>query len=102
MYRTVEVFRRAFAAIIDFATSQNKSVFSPSEVADIKEIMYSYSNEDSEQQKSVGKWLVGHAGILEQLASNELIHTHNEVDDIIEDTYNWKIELDKKISKKYL
>lgn len=55
LYRTVEVFRRAVAAIIDFATSQYKSVFSPSEAADIKEVMRSYGGEDPEQQKSVGK-----------------------------------------------
>ena len=49
LYRTVEVFRRAVAAIIDFATSQYKSVFSPSEAADIKEVMRSYGGEDPER-----------------------------------------------------
>jgi len=36
------VFRRAIEAIIHFATEQHKSIFSPSEAADIKSVMQSY------------------------------------------------------------
>ena len=49
LYRTIEVFCRAVAAIMDFATSQYKSVFSSSEAADIKELMRSYGGVDPEQ-----------------------------------------------------
>lgn len=96
LYRTVEVFRRAVAAIIDFATSQYKSVFSPSEAADIKEVMRSYGGEDLEQQKSVGKWLVDYAKSQKQLDPIELKHTYNEVNDISEGTYDWAIKGNEK------
>ncbi len=94
--RTVEVFRRAVAAIIDFASSQYKSVFSPSEAADIKELMRSYGGEDPEQQKSVGKWLVSYAENRKQLDPIELTHTYNEVNDIAEGTYDWAIKGNEK------
>ena len=92
LYRTVEVFRRAVASIMDFATSQYKSVFLPSEAADIKEVMRSYGGEDPERQKSVGKWLVGYAESRKQLDPIELTHTYNEVNDIAEGAYDWRIE----------
>lgn len=96
LYRTVEVFRRAVAAIIDFASSQYKSVFSPFEAADIKELMRSYGGEDPEQQKSVGKWLVSYAENRKQLDPIELTHTYNEVNDIAEGTYDWAIKGNEK------
>ena len=96
LYRTIEVFRRAVAAIIDFATSQYKSVFSPSEAADIKEVMRTYGGEDPEQQKSVGKWLVDYAESQKQLDPIELKHTYNEVNDISERTYDWAIKGNEK------
>lgn len=92
LYQTVEVFRRAVASIMDFATSQYKSVFSPSETADIKEVMRAYGGEDPEQQKSVGKWLVSYAENRPQLDPIELAHTYNEVDDIARGAYDWKID----------
>lgn len=91
LYQTGDVFRRAVAAIIDFATSQYKSVFSPSEAADIKEVMRSYGGEDREQHKVVGKWLIGYAESREQLETIELKHTCNEVNDIAQGAYDWKI-----------
>lgn len=91
LYQAGGVFRRAVAAIIDFATSQYKSVFSPSEVADIKEVMRSYGGEDSEQQKVVGKWLISYAESREQLDTIELKHTCNEVNDIAQGAYDWII-----------
>lgn len=58
--------------------------------------MRSYGGEDHEQQKSVGKWLVSYAENRKQLDSIELTHTYNEVDDIAEGAYDWKIEKDEK------
>lgn len=72
LYRTVEVFRCAVTAIIDFASSQYKSIFSPAEAADIKQVMHLYAGEDTEQQKAVGKWLVGYAESRELPAPVEL------------------------------
>ena len=39
LYKASEVFRRAIDAIIHFATERHKSFFSPSEAADIKNVM---------------------------------------------------------------
>ena len=78
-------------AIIHFGTEQHKSVFAPSEAADIKQIMRSHGGEDAEQQKAVGRWLVGYAESREQLDEIELKHTYKEVNDIAEGAYDWKI-----------
>lgn len=86
------MFRHAVTAIIDFATSQCKSVFSPSEAADIKDVMRSYGGEDTEQQKAIGKWLIGYAESRERLDTIELKHTYNEVNYIAQGAYDWKIE----------
>ena len=60
LYKASKVFRRAIEAIIHFATEQHKSIFSPSEAADIKSVMQSYG-ETTEQQKAVGAWLCDYA-----------------------------------------
>lgn len=91
LYHASEVFRRAVMAIIHFGTEQHKSVFAPSEAADIKQIMRSHGGEDAEQQKAVGRWLVGYAESREQLDEIELKHTYKEVNDIAEGAYDWKI-----------
>ena len=39
LYHASEVFKRAVMAIIHFGTEQHKSVFAPSEAADIKSVM---------------------------------------------------------------
>ena len=91
LYHASEVFRRAVMAIIHFGTEQHKSVFAPSEAADIKQIMRSHGGEDAEQQKAVGRWLVGYAESREQLDEFELKHTYKEVNDIAEGAYDWKI-----------
>ena len=91
LYRAGGVFCRAIAAIIDFATSKYKSIFSPDEAADIKQVMRSYGGEDTELQKAVGRWLVGYAENREQLDEIELKHTYKEVNDIAEGAYDWKI-----------
>jgi len=92
LYRAGGVFCRAIAAIIDFATSKHKSIFSPDEAADIKQVMRSYGGEDTELQKAVGRWLVGYAESREQSDEIELKHTYNEVNDIAQGAYDWKIE----------
>ena len=60
LYKASEVFRRAIEAIIHFATERHKSIFSPSEAADIKSVMQSYG-ETIEQRKAVGTWLCDYA-----------------------------------------
>lgn len=92
LYRTAEVFRRAVAAITDFASSQYKSLFSPAEAADIKQVMRSYAGEDTARQKAVGRWLVGYAESRNRLDPVELKHAYCEVDDIAKGDYDWKIE----------
>lgn len=92
LYRAGGVFCRAIAAIIDFATSKHKSIFSSDEAADIKQVMRSYGGEDTELQKAVGRWLVGYAENREQSDEIELKHTYNEVNDIAQGAYDWKIE----------
>lgn len=60
LYQANEVFRRAVNAIIHYGTEQYKSIFSPSEAADIKSVMQEYG-EKTEIQKAVGDWLCGYA-----------------------------------------
>ena len=42
LHQASEVFRRAINAIIHFGTEQHKSLFAPSEAADIKSVMQEY------------------------------------------------------------
>src|SRR5699024_2740677 len=60
LYHASEAFKRAVMAIIHFGTEQHKSVFAPSEAADIKSVMQEYG-ETTEQQKAVGAWLCDYA-----------------------------------------
>ena len=53
LYKASEIFRRAVDAIIHFGTEQHKSIFAPSEAADIKSVMQEYG-ETTDQQKAVG------------------------------------------------
>lgn len=71
-YKSSEVFRRAVDAIEHFGTEQYKSVFAPSEVADIKSVMQSYGK-TTEQQKAVGAWLCDYAEHLQSF--DEIKHT---------------------------
>lgn len=54
--------------------------------------MCSYGAEDSEQQKSVGKWLVDYAKSRHPFDEIKHRHTYNEVADVAEGIYDWKIE----------
>ena len=90
-YKASEVFRRAIDAIIHFATERHKSLFSPSEAADIKNVMQTYG-ETTEQQKAVGAWLCDYAEHRQSFDEIKHRHTLNEVGDVAEGAYDWKIE----------
>lgn len=91
LYKASEVFRRAIEAIIHFATERHKSIFSPSEAADIKSVMQSYG-ETTEQQKAVGAWLCDYAEHRQPFDEIKHRHTLNEVGDVAEGRYDWKID----------
>lgn len=91
LYKASEVFRRAIDAIIRFATEKYKSIFSNDEAADIKSVMQSYG-ETTEQQKAVGAWLCDYAEHLQPFEEIKHRHTLNEVGDVAEGRYDWKIE----------
>lgn len=91
LYKASEVFRRAVDAIIHFGTEQHKSIFAPSEAADIKSVMQEYG-ETTEQQKAVGTWLCGYAEHKQPFDEIKHRHTLNEVGDVAEGKYDWKIE----------
>ena len=91
LYKASEVFRRAIEAIIHFGTEQHKSIFAPSEAADIKSVMQEYG-ETTEQQKAVGAWLCDYAEHQQPFDEIKHRHTLNEVGDVAEGKYDWKIE----------
>ena len=89
--KSSKVFRRAIYAIIHFGTEQHESIFAPSEAADIKSVMQEYG-ETTEQQKAVGAWLCDYAESQQPFGETKHRHTLNEVDDVAEGKYDWKIE----------
>lgn len=91
LYKASEVFRLAIEAIIHFGTERHKSIFSPSEAANIKSVMQSYG-ETTEQQKAVGTWLCDYAEHRQPFDEIKHRHTLNEVGDVAEGAYDWKIE----------
>ena len=91
LYKASEVFRRAIDAIIHFTTERHKSIFSPAEVADIKSVMQSYG-ETTEQQKAVGAWLCDYAEHRQPFDEIKHRHTLNEVGDVAEGRYDWRID----------
>lgn len=91
LYKASEVFRRAIDAIIHFGTEQHKSVFAPSEAADIKSVMLEYG-ETTEQQNAVGAWLCDYAESRQPFDEIKHRHTLKEVGDVAENRYEWKIE----------
>ena len=90
LYKASEVFRRAIDAIIHFGTEQHKSFFAPSEAADIKSVMQSYS-ETTELRKAVGAWLCDYAESRQPFDEIKHRHTLKEVGDVAEGKYDWKI-----------
>ena len=91
LYKANEVFRRAIDAIIHFGTEQHKSVFSPSEAADIKSVMLDYG-ETPEQHSAVGAWLCDYAESRQPFDEIKHRHTLKEVGDVAEGKYDWKIQ----------
>ena len=95
LYQASEIFRRAINAIIHFGTEQHKSLFAPSEAADIKSVMQEYG-ETTEMQKAVGDWLCGYAEQKQPFDEIKHRHTIKEVGDVAEGAYDWKIERGQK------
>ena len=91
LYKASEVFRRAINAIIHFATEPHKSIFSNDEAADIKSVMQSYG-ETTEQKKAIGAWLCDYAEHRQPFDEIKHRHTLNEIGDVAEGRYDWKIE----------
>jgi len=91
LYKASEVFRRAIDAIIHFGTERHKAFFAPSEAADIKSVMQEYG-ETIEMQKVVGEWLCGYAEHKQPFDEIKHRHTLNEVSDVADGKYDWKIE----------
>ena len=91
LYKANEVFKRAIDAIIHFGTECHKSFFAPSEAADIKSVMQEYG-ETTEQQNAVGAWLCDYAESRQPFDGIKHRHTLNEVGDVAEGKYDWKIE----------
>ncbi len=90
-----EVFKRAVMAIIHFGTEQHKSVFASSEAADIKSVMQEYG-ETTEQQKAVGEWLCDYAENRQPFDEIKHRQTRNEVADVANGAYDWKIEREQR------
>ena len=91
LYHASEVFKRAVMAIIHFGTEQHKSVFAPSEAADIKSVMQEYG-ETPEQQNSIGEWLCDYAESRQPFDEIKHRQTRNEIADVANGAYDWKIE----------
>ena len=90
-----EVFKQAVETIIRFGTDRHKSFFSPSEAADIKNVMRKFG-ETTDRQKMVGEWLCGYAESLQPFDEIKHRHTLNEVDDVAEGKYDWRIEQEQR------
>ena len=98
LYQASEVFRRAINAIIHFGTEQHKSLFAPSEAADIKSVMQEYG-ETTEMQKAVGEWLCGYAEQKQPFDEIKHRHTLKEVGDVAEGAYDWKININENLKR---
>ena len=91
LYKASEVFKRAVDAIVHFGTERHKSFFAPSEAADIKTVMQEYG-ETTEQQNMIGVWLCYYAESQQPFDELKHCHTLNEVGDVAEGAYDWKIQ----------
>mgnify|MGYP000830941311 FL=1 len=98
LYQASEVFKRAVDVIIHFGTEQYKSIFSPSEAADIKSVMKEYG-ETTEMQKAIGDWLCGYAEHRQPFDEIKHRHTLKEVGDVAEGAYDWKIREQRNLSR---
>lgn len=91
LYAASDIFKRTVDAIIHSATERHKSIFSPYEAADIKSVMQSYGK-ITEQQKAFGTWLCDYAEHRQPFDEIKHRHTLNEVGDVAEGRYDWKID----------
>ena len=67
-------------------------MFSPSEAADIRQVMQSYGGEDIKRKKVIGSWLCDYAESRQPFEETKHRQTKNEVADVADGAYNWKIE----------
>ena len=88
--RTPGRYRGALAqqVIAERLRSKNPSL---SEVSDIKSVMQSHG-ESTEHQKAVGAWLCDYAEHRQPFDEIKHRHTLNEVGDVAEGRYAWKID----------
>ena len=91
LYKASEVFKRAIDAIIHYGTEKYKSVFGNDEAVDIKDVMETYGK-TKEQYRAVGKWLCDYAESRQQFDRIKHQQTYNEVADVAEGLYDWKIQ----------
>ena len=78
--------------------SKKQYLFSPSEAADIKNVMQTYG-ETTEQQKAIGAWLCDYAEHLQPFDEIKHRHTLNEVGDVAEGAYDWKIDRGRGVQR---
>lgn len=78
---------------MDGKRQEHKLVFAPSEAADIKSVMQEYG-ETTEQQKSIGEWLCDYAESRQPFDEIKHRQTRNEIADVANEAYDWKIERD--------
>ena len=96
-YQAQAFFRDMIDAIIDFAkagfdnTRKHGSIFTNEEAANIKGWMMQNSK-TKEQWKHVGRWLVDFAIGKGRLNQPEANRAYNEVNDIAEGKYDWRIQ----------
>lgn len=97
LYKTQEVFRKAIDAIIDFAraachvrSSQRQDIFTSEQAASVKTAIDAYAATDRERVP-VGNWLVNFAADNASLSDQEYSRASNEVRDVAEGRYEWRI-----------
>ena len=89
----IHFFKRFLHLVETFGSGENLEIFlllMPSEVANIKSVMQEYG-ETTEQQKAVGTWLCDYEEHLQPFDEIKHRHTLNEVDDVANGAYDWKI-----------
>lgn len=91
LYAASDIFKRAIDAIIHYGTEKYKSIFGNDEAADIKNVMQAYGR-TKEQHQVVGSWLCGYAESRQPFDETKHRQTRDEVADVAEGRYDWKIE----------
>ena len=91
LFHTSETFKGTIQAIIHFGREQHQSFFVPSEATGIKNVMQEYG-ETTEQQNAAGAWLCDYAESRQSFDEIKHRHTLNDVGDVAEGKYDWKIK----------